>query len=172
MNDTVNMPPMLMAVQGTYHLELRRANGDVEFFSEGNLIVDEGLDETLDVMFGGAGQATTWYLGVFAGNYTPVAGVAAATIAAAATESSDYAAGTRPEWQDAAAASQSKTNSANRASFVFNATTTIYGAFLVSSNVKQGTGGVLFSASRFSTAKAVDSGDELLLTYVINSASA
>jgi hypothetical protein len=63
------------------------------------------------------------------------------------------------------------TNSASRASFVFNATKTIYGAFLISNSTKGGTTGTLFSAARFATAKSVESGDELLLTYTFTATS-
>jgi hypothetical protein len=157
---------------GVWKGELYRRGRLIDQFEEPNIIVNEGLNNVLDVQFGGSAQADPWYIGVFEGNYTPVATVAAATIAAASTESTAYASATRPEWVDAAAASQSKDNSASRASFVFNATKTIYGAFLVSNNVKSGTAGVLFSAARFASSKAVENLDELLLTYTINAASA
>lgn len=170
--NTIATEDKSLTLGGVYEGTIIRKNGDIEHFTVDNLIVNEGLDEILDVMFGGSGQSTTWYLGVFAGNYTPVASLTAATVASAATESSAYTSATRPVWNEAAAASQVMTNSANKASFVFNATATIYGAFLVSSNVKGGTGGKLFSAARFATAKSVDSGDELLLTYALTAASA
>jgi len=157
---------------GRYECELRRVDGTVERFTADNLITNEGLNSILNVQFNGAAQITTWYMGVFSGNYTPVAGVTAATITSASTESTIYASATRPEFVEAASTAQSITNSANRASFVFNAGGTIYGAFLVSSNTKSGTGGTLFSAARFGSAKTVSSGDELLLTYTVSAASA
>ena len=49
-------------------------------------------------------------------------------------------------------------NLASKAVFTFNATKTIYGAFLVSSSVKAGNTGVLLSIARFSTAKVMESG--------------
>jgi len=158
-------------LSGRYDLELRRTNGEVEFFSDENLIVDEGLNSILNVQLSGNTQITTWYLGVFEGNYTPLASVDAATITSASTESTAYDAATRVEWVDVASTAKSITNSASRASFVFNATKTIYGAFLVSASAKSATTGTLFSAARFATAKTVDSGDELLLTYTVTSAS-
>jgi hypothetical protein len=54
---------------------------------------------------------------------------------------------------------------------VFNATKTIYGAFLISNNTKGGTSGTLFSAARFSSSKSVESTDELLLTYTFTASS-
>jgi hypothetical protein len=122
-------------------------------------------------MVHGSTQITQWYLGVFEANYTPVSTVTAATITAASTECTAYASATRPTYDEAAAASQVTTNSASRASFVFNATKTIYGGFLVSSSTKSGTSGTLFAAAQFSSSKAVVSGDELLLTYQFTASS-
>lgn len=148
-------------------------NGEViDEFEDDNLVVNEGLNNLLSVYFAGGTQITTWYIGLFEGNYTPVATVTAATIDTAATECDAYDEATRQEYQEAAPASQSITNSANRATFTFNATKTIYGAFIVSSSVKSGTGGTLFAAARFSTSKAVVDDDQLLLTYTFSAASA
>ena len=44
-----------------------------------------------------------------------------------------------------------------------NAPKVIYGAFIVSSNVKAGNTGVLLSIARFSTAKTLDVGTEFSL---------
>jgi len=167
----VLVPASKIAVHGVYQGQIIRAGEVVDEFEDHNLVVNEGLNNLLSVYFNGGGQTTTWYMGVFEGNYTPVATVTAATIASAATETTAYVSGTRPEYVEAAPSSQSITNSASRASFVFNATKTIYGAFLVSTSTKGGTSGVLFSAARFSASKAVESGDELLLTYTFTASS-
>lgn len=154
--------------QGT-HLRNGRI---IEEFEDHNLVTNEGLDALLNIMLHGNTQITAWYIGLFEGNYTPVAGVTAATIVAAATECTAYTQSTRPAYDEAAASSQSITNSASRATFTFNATKTVYGAFLTSLSTKSGTTGTLFSAARFGTAKNVESGDELLLTYTFTAASA
>jgi hypothetical protein len=164
-------PSSKIAVVGRYDGQIIRDGKVVDEWSDENLVVDEGLNSLLDVYLHGSTQLATWYLGLFEGNYTPIATVTAATIASASTECSAYASATRPEWVEAAAAAKSITNSANRASFVFNATKTIYGAFLASNSTKSGTTGVLFSAARFATAKNVESGDELLLTYTFSVSS-
>lgn len=166
----VLMPSKLL-VGGKYQGQIIRKGRVIEEFEDPNLVVNEGLNALLNIMFNGATQITTWYLGVFEGNYTPVAGLTAATVTASSTECTAYASATRPEYVEATASSQSITNSASRASFVFNATKTIYGAFLVSSSTKSGTSGTLFSAARFATAKAVENGDELLLTYTFTASS-
>lgn len=144
----------------------------IDEFEDHNLVVNEGLNALLNIMFAGATQITPWYIGVFEGNYTPTAGVTAATIVAAATECTAYDEATRQEYEEAAASGQSISNVANRATFTFNATKTIYGAFLTSSSTKSGTTGTLFSAARFGSAKAVEAADQLLLTYTFTAASA
>lgn len=154
--------------RGIWH----RGSEIIDEFDDKNLVTNEGLNDNLNAFFNAGTQRTSWYLGVFEGNYTPVATVTAATIAAAATESTAYASATRPQWNPASPSAQAITNSASKASFVFNATKTIYGAFLVSSSTKGGTAGVLWSAARFSVAKAVQNLDELLLTYTFTAASA
>lgn len=165
------VPSQKLLVGGKYTGQIIRAGKVIDEFEDDNLVVNEGLNSLLDIMFAGSTQITTWYLGVFEGNYTPVAGLTAATVAANATECTAYASATRPVYTEAAASSQSITNSANRASFVFNATKTIYGAFLISNNTKGGTSGTLFSAARFSSSKSVESTDELLLTYTFTASS-
>lgn len=156
---------------GSYRGQIIRAGRVIDEWEDKNLVVNEGLDALLNIMFHGSTQITTWYMGVFEGNYTPVATVTAATITSASTECTAYASSTRPEYVEAAASSQSITNSASRASFVFNASKTIYGAFLVSTSTKSGTSGTLFSAARFSSSKAVENLDELLLTYTFTASS-
>lgn len=157
---------------GRYDGEIIRVNGAHEFFSDDNLICNEGLDAWLNIMLHGTTQITAWYLGIFEGNYTPVATVTAATVTSASTECTAYTSATRVAYDEAAASSQVTTNSASRSSFVFNATKTIYGCFLASASAKSATTGTLISATRFANSKAFDSGDELLLTYSLTAASA
>jgi hypothetical protein len=145
------MPTQALLVGGKFIGTLIRDGKVIDEFEDCNLVVNEGLNALNDIMFHGSTQITQWYLGVFEANYTPVSTVTAATIAAAATECTAYASGTRPTYDEAASASQVTTNAASRASFVFNATKTIYGGFLISNSTKGGTTGTLFAAAQFAT---------------------
>lgn len=165
------LPTNELKVGGKFIGTLIRDGRIVDEFEDCNLVVNEGLNALNDIMFDAATQITAWYLGVFEANYTPVSTVTAATIASASTECTAYASATRPAYTPAASASQVTTNAASRASFVFNATKTIYGGFLISNSTKSGTTGKLFAAAQFSTSKSVVSGDELLLTYQFTSSS-
>lgn len=160
-----------LKVGGRFYIEHVRAGEVIDREDVTNLVVNEGLNHILDTVFHSGTQVTTWYLGLFEGNYTPVANVTAATIASAATESTAYDEATRPEYNEAAASNQSITNSANKATFTMNATKTIYGAFLVSNSTRGSTSGILFSAARFNSAKQVVDDDQLLLTYTFTASS-
>jgi hypothetical protein len=167
----VLMPATALQVGGIWHGQHVRDGKVIDEWEDKNLVVNEGLNSLLDIYFHGATQITTWYVGVFEANYTPVATVTAATITSAATESTAYDETTRVEYNEAAASAQSITNSANKATFTFNATKTIYGAFLVSASAKSATTGTLFSAAAFSSAKSVVDNDQLLLTYTFTASS-
>lgn len=165
------MPQNRVSIGGVFHGQIRRNGKIIDEWEDSNLVTNEGLDHALNVIFNGATQVATWYIGIFEGNYTPVAGVTAATITSASTESTAYDESTRVAYVEAASTAQSTTNSASRATFTINATKTIYGAFLVSASAKSATTGTLFSAARFSASKSVVDNDELLLTYTINASS-
>lgn len=167
----VLMPNDGLIAHGIWHGQHVRDGKVIDEWEDHNLVVNEGLNALLNIMFHGTTQISTWYIGVFEGNYTPVATVTAATITAAATESTAYDEAARVAYDEAAAASQSITNSASKATFTFNATKTIYGAFLGSASAKSATTGTLFSAAQFSAAKAVVAADQLLLTYTFTASS-
>lgn len=165
------VPANQLEVGGVFICEHVRAGEVIDSWEQPNIVVNEGLNSLLGIMFNGVTQIGTWYLGLFEGNYTPVATLTAATVTAASTECVAYDEAARVAYNEAAAASQSITNSANRATFTFNATKTIYGAFLVSASAKSATTGTLFSAARFSAAKSVVAADQLLLTYTFTASS-
>lgn len=165
------VPDHRIIAHGQYHGTLIRDGKVIDEWVDDNLVVNEGLNSLLGVMLNGDTQMTSWYMGVFEGNYTPVSSDAAASIASNSTESSAYTSSTRIPYQPASPSGQSITNSANRATFTFNATKTIYGAFLASSATIGGTTGVLFGAARFSASKPVQNNDQLLLTYTFSAAS-
>ena len=144
----------------------------IDEFDVHNLCTAEGLTSWLGVYFHGDTQITGWYVGLFEGNYTPVDSDTAAAFATAATETTAYTSATRPAYSPAAAASKAISNTASMASFTFNDSKTLYGAFLASNPAKNGATGVLFSAARFTTPKTVANNDQLLITYTFSAASA
>lgn len=141
-----------------------------------NIVTHEGLDALLNIMFNASTQITTWYV---APVETDTAAAATMTYASPVfTESTAYTEANRQEYVEAAASSQSITNSANKATFTCNATKTFYGAALfgggTDANTKGDTagGGTLFCYSKFSSGKAVESGDTFKITITITAAHA
>lgn len=140
-----------------------------------NIVTNEGLNHMLDVLAHGTTQISPWYVLVFETDTTPAAGTTYAV--PVFTESEAYDEATRPEYVEAAAASQSITNSANKATFTFNATKTIYGAALVGGGTDGNTkgdvagGGTMLAAGAFTAGKAVVSGEILYITYTLTGSS-
>jgi len=169
----VYLPRQNVFVGGRFtHDVFRPGVGLLGAITDHNIVVNEGLNAHLDIMFHAETQISTWYIGIFEGNYTPVAGDTAANITANSTESTAYDEATRVAYVEAAASGQSITNSASPSTFTINATKTIYGAFLASASAKSATTGTLFSASRFSASRSVIALDSLLITYTITAADA
>jgi len=147
-----------------YLVEVLKGGEVVESEWISNLVPTEGLNHFLTTEFKGTSQVGTWYIGIYEGNYTPSAGVTAATLPAAATESTAYAETTRVAFVPGTVAAGALDNSASRAEFTMNATKTIYGGFMSSSSAKGATTGVLVSAVKFSSPKVLDSGSVLRIT--------
>ena len=141
-----------------------------------NAVSDEGLDAILDIMLHAATQITTWYCLLFEDDVTPDGDTTYAV--PVFTESTAYDEATRPEYEEAAASSQSTTNSANKATFTASDTKTFYGAAIVGGgtdgNTKddQAGGGTLLCAGKFDTAQPVIDGNVVNLTYTISAADA
>jgi hypothetical protein len=160
-----------LKVGGVFTIEHYNKDGDLlAVWEEKNLVTNEGLNDLLNEALSAAGNARSWYVGLFESNYTPTSADTAAV--PGFTESTAYDEATRPAWTDAGASSQQITNSASKAVFTMNATKTIYGAFLSSLSTKGGVTGVLFASSRFSASRAVVATDVLNITYTIQAASA
>jgi hypothetical protein len=139
-----------------------------------NLVVNVGLQDMNAKYFTGSSYTAAWYLGVYgaAASNNPAA---ADTMSSHAgwTEVVAYSEATRPvctfgvpTTADPSVAS----NTASPATFSINGTTTIGGAFLTTSNTKNGTTGILFSAGDFASPgdRSVVSGDTLTLTYTFS----
>lgn len=134
-------------------------------WTDKNLCVLEGRNHVLDAAFVAATQITNWYVAPFEDDHTPASGDNYAT--PGYTECTAYEETTRPGWQGGTVSGAVVDNSANRASFTFNATKTIYGAALVGGGTAGSTkgdaagGGKLFCESKFAVAENVINGSVL-----------
>jgi len=163
-----------LEIGGYFTFEHIRDGKVIDTWDTKNIVVDEGLNYALDAAFSGGTTITSWYVGIFKNNYTPLSTDTAATFpgAGVANEANaEYSEITRPAWTEAGVAAKSITNSAAPAVFTFTSAVSIYGAFLVSTNTKGGTTGTLGAASKFSAVRNMLIGDVLNVTYTLNISS-
>ena len=138
-----------------------------------NLVVDEGLNDSLDRYFTGSSYTAAWYVGLTAGSPT-FAAEDTMNSHSGWTEVTDYSETTRQQANFGAASGGSIDNSANRAEFNINADgTVIGGCFLTTSDVKGGTVGTLYGGGAFSGGnRTLGSGDLLRVTVTCTASAA
>lgn len=150
-----------MSLLGTgfiYETAIRRCDGSVERAVDHNLLPEEAVGFVAGLIRATEVPTGSWYIGLFEGNYAPDATVTAATVAALATECTAYSEATRPAWNHAYDSGVIDSLNA-KASFTFPTAKRIYGAFIVSTSTKGGTGGKLLSIARFDTPKDIGAGE-------------
>lgn len=165
----IHFPKQKVTASGLY---THSVNG-MDEREDGNIVVTEGLNHTLGVVLNGVTAVPTWYFGLFSANVTPVNTWTAANFTANATElvsnTEGYSETTRQAFVEAAAAAGSINNTASKAAFtIATATTvTVWGAGLMSSNIKGGTTGTLMSAAKFDAARTLYDTDVFNLGYTL-----
>lgn len=136
-----------------------------------NILPDEGLLYLLTTGFYNGAKLTTWYLSLYAGNYTPVAALTAASYPATAGEitsgSEGYSESTRRTWSLAAPAANIADNVASKATFtiVTASSLTVNGAALTSDATKGAITGTLASATKFASTRTLYNTDVFNLAY-------
>jgi hypothetical protein len=143
-----------------------------------NLVVNVGKIDLLNKYFAGSAYTAAWYLGLVNGGTTPTYN-AADTMSSHSgwTEVTGYSNATRPAASFGSATASgggagsagTGTISTSATAFNINATNTVAGAFLTTSNTIGGTTGTLFSAGSFTSGnRSVLSGDVLNVTWTAN----
>jgi hypothetical protein len=160
---------------GKYTVECYDKDGNLKWVAETpNLVVNVGLQYMAGTALTTTAQVTTWYLGLYgAGASNTPAATDTMSSHIGWTEVTAYSQATRPAATFAAATNANPsvvTNTASKAAYSINATTTVGGAFLTSDNTKGGTTGTLFSAADFSAPgdRSVVNGDTLNVTYTFS----
>jgi hypothetical protein len=160
---------------GKYVVECYDKDKNLKWVAESkNLVVNVGLQYMAGVALTSTAQITSWYVGLYgAGASNTPAASDTMSSHAGWTEDTTYSNATRVAATFAAATNANPsvvTNSASKAQFDINGSTTIGGAFLTSGSVKGGTTGTLFSAADFASPgdRSVVSGDILLVTYTFS----
>lgn len=169
-------------VHNVYNFECYRPDGSLRWAETlDNLVVDEGLNDLLSKWLKGSSYTAAWYVGLIDNaNYT---GVQASDTATKINTTANPP--TTNSWQElvaydesvrqtltlGAVSGQSVNNGSNKATFTISATKTIKGAFVVSTNTKGGTSGVLLGGGAFTNARDMYDDDVLQITITCTSAS-
>jgi hypothetical protein len=160
---------------GKFRVECIGADGHLKWEDTiDNLVVNEGLNHILDILFVSAtAQVDPWYVGLTDASPTVAATDDAANINTSSqgwAEDQNYSEGVRQTYVDVRTA-QSVDNSASKAAFSINGSTTVGGAFMISNSTKGGTTGELLCVGAFTGGnRAVVNGDTLNVTYTFTAA--
>jgi hypothetical protein len=139
----------------------------IDHWAQKNVNTTEGLNHMLNVVFHGATPITTWYIGLFESDTTPL--ITHTYAVPGYTESTAYDETDRVPFVEAEATARVTTNTASKATFTISASKTIYGAFLCGGGTDGDTkgdtagGGTLFASSRFASPKSVVDDDVLMV---------
>jgi hypothetical protein len=144
-------------------------NGNIKWKEEThNLVVNEGLDHILEVIFIGGSAYSNFYIGLVSSNPVISAGDTLASHSGW-SEISDYSEGQRQEFVETRSG-ETVDNTANLATFSINNSAIIGGSFITSAQT--GTTGILLAASAFSNGeKNVSDGDTIKVMYEFRAAS-
>lgn len=137
-----------------------------------NLVVNAGLDDSLDKHLKGAAYTAAWYVSLTDGTPTVAAGDTMASHVGW-VEVTAYSEAVRQTLTLGTVSGQSVDNSASKAVFSINATTTVGGAFITDTNTKGGATGILYGAGAFTGGdKSLGNGDTLNVTATLTAAAA
>jgi hypothetical protein len=157
-------------MKSLYVFECFDADGNLRWREEvENLVTNVGLNDLLDKYLKGSSYTAAFYVGL-KGTGT-IAAADTMSSHAGWTEDTTYSNSTRPALTLGSVASQSVDNSASKAAFTINGTTTIYGAFVTTNSTKGGSTGVLYGAADFGASRAVLSGDTLNVTITLTASA-
>lgn len=138
-----------------------------------NLVVNVGLDDSLDKHLKGSAYTAAWYVGLTDGTPSFAAGDTMASHAGW-TEVTAYDEAARQTLTLGSVSGQSVDNSASKAVFTIDSnSTTIGGAFVVTDNTKGGSSGTLYGGGAFTAGdKVLDDNDVLNVTVTCTAAAA
>ena len=150
-----------------YRYECIDKDGNVKWtMREENLIPDVGRDYFLNAGLNGGTQYSTWYIGLYEANRTPVSADTMTSLIADCQESTSYTTtgNARLTLNDDALSAGVWSNVGSPAEFTFTASKTIYGGFVSSNATRSSTSGLLLSAVKNSSPKTIETGEILRVT--------
>ena len=154
-----------------YEIECFGPDGKLKWREEfDNIVVTTGLNILLDSTIKTGVSSPTWYVGL-KGMGTMIAGDTMASHSGW-SEIVPYSDANRPAFTSGSISAGAVDNSASKAVFNINATSTVYGCFLANNNTKSGTTGTLYGGGDFASSRAVVNGDTLNVTITLTQTSA
>ena len=136
-----------------------------------NIIPVLGVNYILSAALKAGAQYSTWYIGLFTANRSPVPSDTMETFLADCAESAAYGGTTRLEAVLPAVENGLITSQAAPALFSFASAATIMGGFITSGVTIGNTSGLLISAVKFSSPKGIAAGESLRVPVGIALAS-
>jgi hypothetical protein len=154
-------------LRGVFELECFDKDGNFKWRqSYRNMVVNEGLNHILDILFAGSTAVDPWYVGLCGSSPVPAAGHTMTDV----TEFTSHGETARPVFTDVRTG-QSVDNNAVKASFAITGTGTVGGAFLCSDDTVGGTGGTLLCYAAASEGnRSVANGDTINAKYTFTAA--
>ena len=155
-----------------YKIEAWR-NGVLLWVEEiANLVVDVGLNDSIDKYFKGSSYTAAHYVGLTGTTPTFASGNTMSSHAGW-TEVTAYGEGTRQALTLGSVSGGSANNSASKAQFTIDTDSTVIGgAFVTTNNTKGGTTGTLYGGGAFSADRTLMDGDVLSVTVTVTAEAA
>lgn len=149
-----------------YDIECYDKDGNLKWKdSFDNIVVTAGLNKLLDATFKSGLASPAWYVGL-KGTGSMIGADTMGTHSGW-SDITPYSNGTRPALTLGSISAGAVDNSASKAVFNVNGTSTIYGCFLTDSNTVSGTTGTLYGGGDFGSSRAVINGDTLNVTITL-----
>lgn len=156
-----------------FNIECFDKNGKLkweDFFA--NLVVDEGLDDSLDKHLKGSGYTAAFFVGLTDAATVTVDPTDTMSSHVGWVEEQSYSEGVRQTLILGTVLGESVDNVASVAAFSINGTTIIGGAFITTNNTKGGSTGILYGAGAFTGGdRAVILGDTVNVTVTLTAAA-
>jgi hypothetical protein len=159
-----------MQVKHFYKVECFGPDGNLKWVeSFKNMVVTEGLNAYITNTLKTIPGSVAWYVGLKGTGSFALGDIMSSH--AGWSELTPYSDANRPAFTPGTVSAGSVDNSASKAVFNINATSTIYGAFMSSNNTKGGTTGTLLGGNDFAASRAVQDGDTLNVTVTCSIAN-